>query len=180
MLHFPVYAEPYTYAPEACEFSVTFPQEPIIKRTCENPETQERCYDLVTYTQTYGLEATVDFRIICNPIDEAIKKNYSNAIIAATLKEMTKDKVEKEFEVNVHEADGYKLAGIVGEGKKGLLPSMYLAQLWIGDASALSIESELVGEEHKEADTLLQSVLRSIHHKASHTNNTEVKKTPSE
>lgn len=161
-------ADPYTYAPDHCEFTITFPQEPQIENRCEIPQTQERCYDLVTFTQTYGLEATVDFRVICNPIDEDINANYSDAIIGATLREMTKDEVKQTFQSNVYEGDGYKLAGIVGEGERGMTPTIFMAQLWIGDASAFSFEAEITGDEHEEADQLLQSVLKSIHHKTNY------------
>ncbi len=83
----------------------------------------------------------------------------------ATLRAMTKKSVIKEFETSYREEDGYKQAGLVGEGKVGRTPTIYIAQLWIGENSAFSVESELIGQINDGADGLFSSVLRSIRFK---------------
>lgn len=152
-----------TYSPDHCEFSVTFPDAPYTSRKCEDPE-RTQCYEQVSYTQVYELSSTVNFRIICNPVDESLYSDYSAQVMEATLRAMTKDSVVKEFNSAFREEDGYKQAGLVGEGKVGKMPMIYIAQLWIGKQSALSVEAELIGDAHDAADKLFAEILKTIHY----------------
>ncbi|MCB1562799.1 MAG: hypothetical protein KDJ75_04425 [Alphaproteobacteria bacterium] len=154
-----------TYAPEHCEFAVTFPSEPYTSRRCDDVA-REKCYDLVSYTQVYAMTSTVNFRIICNPIDKDVAKQFTPDIMKTTLKAMTRESVIKEFDTSFREATGYKQAGIVGEGQVGRTPTVYLGQLWIAEHSALSVEAELIGEPHPEADKIFSEVLKSVHFKS--------------
>jgi len=160
---------PSTYSPEFCEFSVTFPSEPYISRNCEGDENGDggdRCYDLISYTQVYEMSSTVNFRVICNAINEEVKDAYNGDVMKATLKAMTKNSVVQEFNTTFREEETYKQAGLVGEGLVGRTPTIYIAQLWIGERSALSVEAELIGEPMEDADTLFSDVLRSVGLKA--------------
>ncbi|MFK7840594.1 MAG: hypothetical protein AB8B83_09740 [Bdellovibrionales bacterium] len=152
-----------TYSPDFCEFEVSFPSEPYIARKCESPD---RCYDLVSYTQVYEMASTVNFRVICNPIGEEILNAYSQEVMKATLKAMTKQSVVQEFNTTYREEETYKQAGLVGEGLSGRTPTIYIAQLWIGKQSALSVEAELIGEPMMDADTLFRDVLAGVQVKA--------------
>ena len=154
---------PSTYSPDFCEFSVTFPSEPYKSRNCEGGD-KDRCYDLISYTQVYELSSTVNFRIICNPIGDEILDAYSPEVMQATLKAMTKNSVVEEYNTSFREEDKYKQAGLVGEGLVGRTPTIYIAQLWIGEKSALSVEAELIGEPMEGADTLFRDVLASVGH----------------
>lgn len=154
-----------TYAPDFCEFSVTFPSEPYKSRKCEDKGAKSGCYDLVSYTQVYDMASTVNFRIICNPIGDEVLKAYSPEVMQATLRAMTKNSVVQEFNTSFREEDHYKQAGLVGEGLTGRTPTIYIAQLWIGEKSALSVEAELIGEPMEGADSLFRDVLASVGHK---------------
>ncbi|MEM7650759.1 MAG: hypothetical protein AAF204_01595 [Pseudomonadota bacterium] len=151
-----------TYSPDFCEFEITFPDEPYSVRRCEDPQTKERCYDLVSYTQVYEMSATVNFRVICNPVDESVYEDYSAQVMEATLKAMTKDSVVDDHQSAFREEDGYKQAGLVGEGKVGAMSTIYIAQLWIGKQSAFSVQAELIGEAHDTADQLFSDILKSV------------------
>ena len=155
-----------TYSPDFCEFSVTFPSEPYTSRRCEDEtaKAKDRCYDLVSYTQVYELSSTVNFRVICNPIGEEVLNAYSPEVMQATLRAMTKNSVVQEFNTSFREEEKYKQAGLVGEGLVGRTPTIYIAQLWIGDKSALSVEAELIGEPMEDADALFRDVLASVGH----------------
>lgn len=153
--------EPSTYSPDFCEFTATFPEEPYTSRKCED-DTENRCYDLVSYTQVFDLDTTVNFRVICNKISEEVHANYSGQIMEATLKAMTEDTVVKTFNTSFREEENFKQAGLVGEGKVGRTPTIYIAQLWIGKKSALSVQAELIGDSAEAADQLFSDVLRSI------------------
>ena len=152
-----------TYSPDFCEFSVTFPDAPYTSRRCEDEE-KTRCYDLVSYTQVYEMSATVNFRIICNPVDPSVYKDYSAEVMQGTLRAMTRQTVTQEINSAFREEDGYKQAGLVGEGRAGRTPMIYIAQLWIGRQSAFSVEAELIGVAHEAADTLFGDILKSVHY----------------
>jgi len=153
-----------TYAPDFCEFTVTFPSKPYKSRNCEGGD-QDRCYELISYTQVYEMSSTVNFRVICNPIGDEVLDAYSPEVMQATLKAMTKNSVVEEYNTSFREEDHYKQAGLVGEGLVGRTPTIYIAQLWIGEKSALSVEAELIGEPMEDADTLFRDVLASAGHR---------------
>ena len=150
-----------TYSPDYCGFEVTFPEVPSSTRKCDG-NNQDRCYDLITYTKTFGLDASLQFQIICNRVDEAIYSRYSAEVMEATLKAMTNTDVITAHETNSREEDGYKQSNLIGEGLQGVTPSLYIAQLWIDRQSAFSVEAELLGDAHNEADQLYSDILRSI------------------
>lgn len=156
------------YKPEFCEFSVTFPEEPYKTHRCDG-EDNKKCYDLVSYTQVFELDATVNFRVICNPVDNKVRETYSGDVMKATLQAMTRDSVVKTFETTFREEKEYKQAGLVGEGNMGRTPTIYIAQLWIGNHSALSVEAELIGENSDPADELFSRILKSVRYTATET-----------
>ena len=153
-----------TYSPDYCEFTVTFPDEPYISRRCEDSE-KTKCFDVVSYTQVYEMSSTVNFRVICNPVSESLYEDYSAEVMQATLRAMTKQSVVNEYNSAFREEDGYKQAGLVGEGKVGSTPTIYIAQLWIGTQSALSVEAELIGEANQAADKMFSDILKTIRYK---------------
>ncbi len=152
-----------TYSPDVCEFSITFPDAPYTARRCEDEE-KERCYDLVSYTQVYELSSTVNFRVICNPVDENLYNDYSAQVMEATLRAMTKNSVVDEYNSDFREEEGYKQAGLAGTGRAGRAPTIYIAQLWIGKQSAFSVEAELIGNAHETADKLFSDILKTVHY----------------
>ena len=150
-----------TYSPDHCEFTITFPEAPYKSRRCEEGG-EERCYEQISYTQVYEMSATVNFRVICNPVDESLYKDYSPEVMAATLRAMTKKSVVSEYNIDFREDEDYKQAGLVGAGQAGQMPTIFIAQLWIGKQSALSVEAELIGEAHDTADKLFSDILKSV------------------
>lgn len=154
------HAEPSTYSPEFCEFAVTFPEEPYKTERCDGDTGQ--CYEQVSFTKVFALSSTVNFRVICNEVGADIKGAYDGDVMKATLRAMTDRSVVKTFETSFREEETYKQAGLVGEGKVGRTPTIYIAQLWIGETSAFSVEAELIGEAGVEADTMFSEVLRSV------------------
>ena len=157
----PALAEEFEYEPEGCEFSVTFPSEPYTSRRCED-NTQDRCYDLVSFTHVIDMAATVSFRVICNPVADSVYEQYTPDVMKATLSAMAKRASLDTFDASFRETPDYKQAAIVGEGIAGQTASIYISQLWIGRESALSVEAEMIGDQHPEADELYTSILRTI------------------
>ncbi len=149
----------FTYTPDTCEFSVTFPEEPVIKNTCE-PDGP--CYDEVIFNQVFELSSTVKTRIICNTISDDVYDTYSGDVMKATLKAMTDPAIIQTSETSFRENENYKQAGLVGEGMVGRTPTLYIGQLWIGKTSALSVEAQLIGAEYEPADSLFSEILQSV------------------
>ena len=160
------YADPVTYSPENCEFSIEFPSDPYTSQRCEDGG-KERCYDLVSYTQVFDLSTTVNFQVICNPTDDQSFAFYNEEIMKATLRAMGADNSLKQFETSFREETHYKQAGLVGESTSGRTDGIYIGQLWVGHNSIMSVEAELIGESHNAADNLYSEVLKSVHFKES-------------
>lgn len=168
----PAKAEEYEYSPEGCAFTVTFPEEPYTSRRCENSD-QNKCYDLVSFTQVIDMTATVNFRVICNAVSESIYEQYTQDVMKVTLKAMAKRASLDTFDASYRETPNYKQAAIVGEGLAGQNSSIYIGQLWMGKNSALSVEAEMIGDQSTEADELYSTILRSIGYKQKTENNIE-------
>ena len=157
-------AEPSIYSPEFCNFEITFPEAPYKTQRCEE---DNQCYEQISFTKVFiEQNATVNFRVICNPIGKEIKDTYSGEVMRATLRAMTQRSVVDTFKTSYREEELYKQAGLVGQGTSGRTDTLYIAQLWIGDQSALSVEAELIGEASDDADALFSDVLRSVGVKA--------------
>jgi len=149
-----------TYSPDYCGFEVTFPEKPYTERKCD--DRQDRCYDLISYTKNFGPDASVHVEIICNPVDAEVYGHYSEDVMAATLKAMRDKDTIQTYETSASKTDTYKQANLIGEGRRGVTPSLYIAQLWIDRKSALSVEAELIGEALTESDQLFSDILKSI------------------
>lgn len=154
---------PVTYSPPHCDFSVTFPSSPYTSRKCDETDAT-KCFDMISYTKVYDMASTVNFRITCNPVDESIYQHYSGEVMEATLRAMTQRTVVQTFDTSFRTEDAYKQASLVGEGTAGTLSTIYIAQLWVGHGSAMSVEAEMIGEAHDDADKLLSEVLKSVHY----------------
>jgi len=150
-------AKPYTYAPETCEFTITFPEQPHIQEVCEGGD----CYQRLSFIHTFDMQARLSFRVTCNPISKEAEKAYTPGVMRATVSAMVKDSKARRYETNIREEENYRLASVIGEGEKGARPLIYIGQLWIADSSAFIIEGELIGPEHEHADQMFSEILQS-------------------
>lgn len=154
-------AEPSTYSPEYCNFQITFPEEPHKARRCED-NSEDRCYDLISYTQTYEVHASVNFRVICNPIEPGVREKYTESVAKASVRAMAEKSGLKDYRTSFRKEAVYSQAGLVGEGVSGAQPKIYISQLWVGETSVMSVEGELVGAALEDADRLFAEVMRSV------------------
>ena len=146
---------------EGCEFQVTLPGEPYNSRRC-NPEDPEKCSRITNYTKTFGLDATVNFNITCNPAEEGMFAKYSGEVMKTTLSAMVgKDKLE-EFKTDMFEGTDFKQAILIGNGKVNQQDRMYSAQLWIGQKSVFTAEGEIIGYAGQEADKMFADIVGSV------------------
>jgi hypothetical protein len=153
----------FEYSPDFCEFSVKFPEEPYKTKRCDG-ENETKCYELTSFTQVFLMRATVNFRVICNPLDPSVYEKFSPQVMETTLKAMTAGTIAKTFNSDYSEDEQkrFKQAGLVGEGVVGQTPAIYIAQMWLGKQSALTVQAELIGEADDEADKLYSDILKTI------------------
>ena len=149
------------YHPDYCQFTANFPEEPFKTHRCES-EDKNSCYDLISYTKVFDLSTTIRIEIICNPSKPEIYDYYTEDAMKATVKAMTKDTAVETYEISSRQADGYRQAGMLGKGQKGLDETIYIAQLWVADKSVMSVEAELSGAQTEESDRTFAEILRNI------------------
>lgn len=159
----PSFAQEYTYAPDYCEFSATFPEEPHINKACE-PDDPTACYDLVSFTKVFDMVSTVQVDIICNPSTEEVYNSLDEEKMKATVINMTKDTVLQTHEVGARDAGAYRHAGLVGLSRLGMDDSLFIAQLWSGKKSIMSVKAQLIGQQMDATDELMAKILRGIGH----------------
>lgn len=157
----------FTYEPEYCDFEAAFPEEPLVSEQCEKEDDPSTCYKLVSYTKVFDLASTVHINIICNPSTPDMYAYFQPEAMESTVKSMTEGTVLKTFNIKTtdHKEEGYRLTGLVGQGKQGLDDTLYIAQLWTSENSIMSVEAELSGIQNDDTDKLFAGLLSHIRHK---------------
>lgn len=157
----PTFAHAEDYSPEFCNFSVTFPEAPHTQKKCDG-HAEDRCYEESSYVKVFNQEASLKFRVICNPVDESAYNHYSPKVMKETLRAMTADHTLQVFETSYSDEKHYKQASLIGEGQEGITPTLYVAQLWIAKSSGLSVEAQLIGGQNDKADQAFSDILKTI------------------
>lgn len=147
--------------PPFCEFTVKFPEAPMISHRCADAAGTD-CYTAASFTRVYDLQTSVNVRVSCNPVEPAMVPRYTEEVMKKTLESMARDKPVGQYTLNSSEKEWWKAATLFGEGSKGLLGTLYVAQIWIGKTSILTVEGELSGPENTPADSLFSEILKSI------------------
>lgn len=150
---------PARFAPDFCDFEITFPEAPAIAKKCI-PD--GGCYDVNSYTMVYDLQTTVDISVTCNPSTPAAFKQYTEGAMKAALAGMIENRNLSGHEIKFDEEKNIKSAAITGVGTTGAREKIYSAQLWIGQNSVFTVQAELVGEEHPVGDKSFRDILQSI------------------
>lgn len=162
----PAAAGEYAYAPEGCEFRMEFPGDPYQSQRC-NPDLPDQCHDVTTYTKVFGMDATLNFHVTCNPAEEGMFDKYTGDVLKVTLEAMVGNNHLDEYQTGYQELDAAKQAVILGIGKTGENEKVYIAQLWIGHKSTFTVEAELIGDQTTEtADDMFTNILQSIRHES--------------
>ena len=160
LLATPAAAQPFVYAPEGCEFTITFPSEPFIGRKCD-PDKPKQCHDIVSYTKVFEVTASLTMQVVCSPAEDKMYERYSGDIMKTTLIAMSGRKLE-EFETGFNDMKTFKMAYILGYGKKGEQDLIYNGQLFIGQTSVFSLEADILGDYIDGADALFAEILQSV------------------
>lgn len=160
----PAMADPYTYSPEGCEFTITFPSEPFVGRKC-NPENPEECHEVVSFTKVFDIAASLNLSVVCNPSSADMYTRYSGDVMKTTLIAMAGRGKLEQSETGYNDFHDAKMAFILGYGKKGDQDLIYNGQLWIGQKSIFSLEADIVGDYVDGADAMFAEILQSVRYK---------------
>jgi hypothetical protein len=150
----------YTYAPENCDFQISFPEEPYAGEKCQPGSS--KCRKIINFTEVFESRTTVNFLVTCNPSSGPAYKQYDESTMKAILKGMVSDNAVSGFEIRYDEYDDAKIASLTGAGETGVTPMIYTGQIWLGQNSVFTIEGELIGRENEAADRLFADILNSI------------------
>jgi hypothetical protein len=152
------------YAPDFCDFEITFPEKPHTARRC--PQGTNKCYEIQGYTFVYDLQTTIDVTANCAPSTPANYTRYNEDVIKSVLTGMVKRADIQSFEINTRELETARQGSLLGTGTYGKQERIYNAQIWVGQNSVLTIEAKLVGQSHEKADETFADILASIGVKA--------------
>ncbi len=161
LLAAPAQAEPYVYAPEHCEFTITFPSEPFIGRKC-SPDNPQQCHETISFTKVFDVTASLNMTVACNPAEDKMYDRYSGDVMKTTLIAMAGRGKLDEFETGFNDMKDAKMAYILGYGKKGDQDLIYNGQLWIGQKSVFSLEADVVGDYVDGADAMFAEILQTV------------------
>ena len=161
LLAAPAQAEPYVYAPEHCEFTITFPSEPFVGRKC-SPDNPQQCHETISFTKVFDVTASLNMTVACNPAEDKMYDRYSGDIMKTTLIAMAGRGKLDEFETGFNDMKDAKMAYILGYGKKGDQDLIYNGQLWIGQKSVFSLEADVVGDYVDGADAMFAEILQTV------------------
>lgn len=147
------------FAPDFCDFEITFPEPPAVAQKCVP---NGGCYTVNSYTMVYDLQTTVDVSVSCSPSTPARYKQYNEPVMKAAIAGMIQDQNLKNPDIQIKEYENTKSAAITGVGQKGMSEKIYSAQIWIGQNSVFTIQAELIGSTHEKADKTFRDILQSI------------------
>lgn len=147
------------FAPDFCDFEITFPETPVIAEKCI---AESQCYEVNSYTMVYGMQSTVDVSATCSPSTPENYKRYTDHVMKAALYGMIDSRNLTEHDIKFNQLEKTKSASITGTGITGSNEKIYTGQLWVGPNSVFTVQAELVGGAHEVADKSFADILGSI------------------
>lgn len=153
----------YRFAPDYCDFEITFPEEPYTSRRC--PEGAPRCYQLKGYTMVYDLRTTVDVSVTCVPSTPEQYERYNEAVMKTALRGMINRAGIEDYDIAFTDEGTHRHASLSGQAGQGRQGKLFTAQLWSGKNSLMTVEAKITGNAHPEADATFTEILRSLHPK---------------
>lgn len=147
------------FAPDFCDFEVTFPEPPTRAKKCIPDQS---CYDVYSYTMVYDLRTTVDISVNCTPSTPETYKRYDEKVMRTALAGLASGKNLSEKTMRFQQLEGARTASLAGTGVSGTEDKIYTAQIWAGPHSVFTVQAELIGAAHPEADKSFSKILSSI------------------
>lgn len=157
-------ADQFIYAPESCDFEITFPSEPLTAKRCPRGP-RDQCFDVSSYTMVYELATTLDVSVTCIKSSPTAYKKYSEPVIRTALEGMIDGADIEEFRINTQEIEDVRQGSLIGSGAYNNQSRIYNAQLWVGQNSILTLEAKLIGVKSDQADAEFTQILKSLRKK---------------
>ena len=157
----PAIAADYTFAPNGCEFAMNFPEQPTSAERCD-PAAPTQCTHSSVFVKVYGMDSSMRITATCSPAEDDMLKRYSGDVMRFTLESMAKGNA-KTYETGFNDLGTAKQAILLGstpndhDGE-----DVYMAQLWIGEKSVLTVEGVLTGVQTPDSDSTFTEIMKSI------------------
>ncbi|MDB5491080.1 MAG: hypothetical protein JWO78_929 [Micavibrio sp.] len=163
LLSAPVNAAEYTYAPDGCEFNVTFPEAPADSKACDSANPKD-CHLVSTYTKIYDVSTGMRINVTCAPAQPGMMEKYSGEVMQYTLGAMAREHIDRDQAQTAFEDLGTAKQAVLMATKKQEdgSESVYMSELWIGKKSVLTLEGEMTGPPNQDADTLFARIMKSV------------------
>lgn len=161
----PAFAAPFTYAPEGCDFTITFPEKPFIEQKCTSGP-DKKCVEVVSYTKVVSGDSSVDIRLTCDQLAAADRAAYTEEKLEELVRDMAKISNVEPSEISKETKGNVSTAAMVSVGLRGEREIFYTAQAWRGPASLFKLEASMLGPQNDKADQAFAAILRSAVPKA--------------
>ena len=169
----PAKAKNYTYSPEHCAFTITFPEKPVIEESCDasplakqsqKADNGKNCHEVVSFNKVFSADSSLHIRASCSSGNKEQFDRYSGADMKGALEKLlvTDDVSEHKTTFDTLSNASVKRAGFLGYGKRKETPATIIGQLWLSPDSLFTLQVEMTGARDKKADAMLASILRSL------------------
>ncbi|MCB9965988.1 MAG: hypothetical protein H6855_07915 [Rhodospirillales bacterium] len=154
----------YTYTPEGCGFTASFPSEPHFTRRCPSDPTLP-CLEVARFTSR-GEEAhqTFEVEMSCQGISEEVYQSYTKDNLESLVVKMTEKHHLGEVPPVDFDAqeDGLKIASSSGLKRAGFSDKIFLSQIWVNPHSVMTIEGEMDLETDEKTEEQFITIMRSV------------------
>src|SRR5687768_13547059 len=105
----------YVYAPEGCDFEMTFPEEPITSRRCNpDPDEPNRCYEIRTFNRVFAMDSAIKVTARCTQAEDNMLERYSGPVMEFTLKSMATENGITDIETGYADHSDSREATLLG------------------------------------------------------------------
>ncbi|MCI5059773.1 MAG: hypothetical protein MRY79_01740, partial [Alphaproteobacteria bacterium] len=110
------------------------------------------------------LSTTVDITATCIPSTPEKYERYNERVIKTALRGMMNrtNILDPTINIRTLEEEKVRQGSVIGSGEQGRQNKIYNAQLWVGQNSIFTMEAQLIGPTHHEADAVFGDILGSI------------------
>lgn len=158
------HAESFIYAPEQCDFQITFPEKPYMVEKCAGANEKRKCVEVVSYKKIIPPDGAVDVRLTCEAKDDSNPDSQTKDYSELTLKSLLKDHNYEAYDLHSETSgkDHVTRSTSLSIGVQNDIPYIYSGQIWIGPKSLLTVETSMKGEKNDQVDQIFAEILKSL------------------
>ena len=155
----------YTHAPEGCEFSITFPEKPVIQNRCDGKGATRLCYDVITYNQFITAETGINVRVTCRKTPPDEFKNLTPLNVEELLVAQIDRAGVQGYSLKKDITKDSKGGTVMGYFKNDSMEKFFVGQVWQSPLSRLSVEISQNGPLNDDAGRVTMEILSTIESK---------------